>query len=96
MAVGAVGAHSRAPSAGGTHLSRTPKSLGALVAGFKSIVTKQVNVLRASPGTPLWQRNYHEHIIRDDEGARRIREYLANNPARWESVSENPRRQNRL
>jgi hypothetical protein len=35
------------------------------------------------PGTPLWQRNYWEHIIRDEESLTEIREYIENNPARW-------------
>jgi putative transposase len=87
-----VGAHSRAPSGDNSALSRTPKSLGSLVAGFKSTVTKQINTLRSTPGTPVWQRNYSEHIIRDDEGLRRIREYIANNLAMWESDMENPSR----
>ncbi len=38
----------------------------------------------------LWQRNYYEHIIRDDGELDRIREYVVGNPARWESDRENP------
>lgn len=88
----AVGAHSRAPVGQGSILWRAPKSLGSLVAGLKSTATKQINTLRATPGAPIWQRNYYEHIIRDDEALRRIREYIANNPALWESDTENPGR----
>jgi putative transposase len=87
-----VGAHSRAPSAGGTSLSRVPKSLGSLVAGFKAIVTKRINLRRAAPGTSVWQRSYYEHIIRDDDGLQRIRQYIVANPAMWESDSENTNR----
>ncbi len=29
-------------------------------------VTKQINIMRKLPGIPVWQRNYYEHIIRDD------------------------------
>jgi REP element-mobilizing transposase RayT len=72
-----IGAHSRAP------LRRTPKSLGSFVAGFKSIVTKRVNEIRGSWGQPVWQRNYYEHVIRDDEHLYTIRDYVLNNPARW-------------
>jgi len=38
----------------------------------------------------LWQRNYYEHIIRDDESLNSIREYIANNPLQWEMDRENP------
>lgn len=87
-----VGAHSRAPSGGESSLSRTPRSLGGLVAGFKSTVTKQINTLRASPGTPVWQRNYYEHIIRDEAALQRIRAYINDNPAAWEIDDEHPTR----
>lgn len=85
-----VGAHSRAPSGYDSMLRRSPRSLGALIAGFKSTVTTQINTLRASPRIPVWQRNFYEHIIRDDKGLRRIRDYIADNPAMWESDRENP------
>ena len=32
----------------------------------------------------LWQRNYHDHIIRDKQEYYRISEYIRNNPAQWE------------
>ena len=40
----------------------------------------------------LWQRNFYEHIIRDDDALERARRYISNNPARWASDSENPLR----
>jgi len=83
-----VGAHCRAPSARGINLSRTPQSLGSLIAGFKSTVTKQINILRASPGTPVWQRNFHEHVVRDEAASQRIREYIDGNPATWATDDE--------
>jgi putative transposase len=60
-----------------------PGSLGAIVRSFKSAVTKRINELRDMPGTPFWQRNYWEHIIRDERSLNRIREYIENNPGRW-------------
>lgn len=57
-----------------------PKSLSSLIAGFKSITTKQINILRNAPGTLVWQRNYYEHIIRSQDALDRIREYIINNP----------------
>jgi REP element-mobilizing transposase RayT len=38
----------------------------------------------------VWQRNYYEHIIRNDESLNRIREYILNNPVQWEMDRENP------
>src|SRR3954451_456259 len=75
---------------GGEHRSvmRRPRSLSTLVGGFKGMVTSQINARRGNADAPIWQRNYYEHIIRDDEGLQRIREYIANNPATWESDAE--------
>jgi len=41
----------------------------------------------------LWQRNYYEHIIRNEESLNRIREYIFTNPVRWVMDSENPYRE---
>ncbi len=38
----------------------------------------------------LWQRNYYEHIVRDEIELHRIREYIVNNPLQWELDRENP------
>lgn len=65
-------------------------SVASLVAGFKSAVTKRINALRGTPGLPVWQRNYYEHIIRDEESLNRIRQYILDNPARWAFDRENP------
>ncbi len=67
-----------------------PRSLGALIAGFKSAVTKQINQIHQTPGGGLWQRNYWEHIIRNEDEFNRIRKYIVNNPARWDLDQENP------
>ncbi|GAC1394894.1 MAG: transposase [Chloroflexota bacterium] len=65
-------------------------TIGALVRGFKAATTARVNTLRNSPGVPFWQRNYYEHIIRDDADLERIRAYVAANPARWTEDSLHP------
>ncbi len=41
----------------------TPSSLPTIVRSFKSAVTKRVNLLQRTPGAPVWQRNYFEHVI---------------------------------
>ena len=78
-----VGAHGRAP------LRRTERSLGSLIAGYKSAVTKRINRTRRTPGAPIWQRNYHDRIIRDERELARIRKYIRNNPLRWDMDPEN-------
>jgi len=60
-----------------------PKSIGAMVAGFKSAVTRQVNAMRNTPSANVWQRNYYEHIIRSEPELKGLREYIRNNPKRW-------------
>ncbi|GJQ59014.1 MAG: transposase [Candidatus Scalindua sp. AMX11] len=46
-----------------TYAFRSPsQTIGAMVRGFKSTVTKQINRCRDTPGIPVWQRNYYEHI----------------------------------
>ncbi|MFQ5799352.1 MAG: transposase, partial [Bacteroidota bacterium] len=69
-----------------------PKTIGALVAGFKSVVTKRINQMRATLGSPVWQRNYYEHVIRDEKSLNRIREYIITNPQFWRWDEENPER----
>jgi REP element-mobilizing transposase RayT len=54
------------------------------VGGFKSAATRRINEKRGTPGAPVWQRNYWEHIIRDEASYRKIAAYILNNPARWE------------
>ena len=46
--------------------------------------------MRGTPGVSIWQRNYHEHIIRNDASLNSIREYIVNNPLQWETDPENP------
>ena len=65
-------------------------SLPTIVRLFKSMTTKQINVLRPTPERPVWQRNYYEHIIRDDGELERICEYIMNNPLQWAEDENNP------
>ncbi len=63
---------------------RKPKSISSFMAGFKSAATKRINILRDTPRTPVWQRNYHERIIRDELALNNIRRYIQMNPLQWE------------
>ena len=68
------------------------KSVGAIVGGFKSACTSRVNGLRGTPGIPLWQRNFFERVIRNEEELLAVRRYIENNPAKWAEDEENPER----
>ncbi len=79
-----VGANGRSP------LRMQPRSLSSLIAGYKSAVTKSINILRNTPGFPVWQKNYFERVIRNEKELLRIREYIHNNPVQWDLDDENP------
>lgn len=84
-----VGAHGRAPLRNNGS-QRKPRSLGAFIAGFKSVAAKRINVLRETPAVPVWQRNYYERIIRNEDELIRTSEYILKNPACWEEDENNP------
>jgi putative transposase len=67
-------------------------SIGAILTQFKSMATKRANALNGTPGADLWQRNYYEHIIRDEDQLGRIREYIVNNPRQWAMDRDHPDR----
>ncbi len=67
-----------------------PGSLGAIVRSFKAAATRCINTLCGTPGEPVWQRNYYEHVVRDDADLDRIWRYIEANPARWDEDRENP------
>jgi putative transposase len=66
------------------------KPLGRLIGAFKTVSTKRINELRGTPGAPVWQRDFFEHIIRDDNALNRIRQYIQDNPANWAFDTDNP------
>ena len=91
----AVGATGGSPVVGTSTRSIRPhgpskRSLGAFVGGFKQAATIAINRARNSPGAPVWQRNYYEHVIRTEDELNRIRRYIADNPAAWPDDDDNP------
>ena len=66
------------------------KSLGRLIGAFKTVSTKRINELRHSLGSVVWQRNYYERVIRNEHELAGTREYIVNNPMKWELDKENP------
>lgn len=69
---------------------RPAPTLGDVLCALKSKTTVAINRYRNSAGAPVWQRNYYDHIIRNEESLNRIRRYIINNPLQWEKDVENP------
>ncbi len=65
-------------------------SLSTIVGAFKSAATKSINISRNTYGMPVWQRNYFERVIRNENELFRIREYVRFNPVKWDMDEENP------
>jgi REP element-mobilizing transposase RayT len=64
--------------------------LSEIIRGFKTFSARRINELRGIAGVPVWQRNYWEYIIRNEGELQRIREYIINNPMKWEEDKMNP------
>ena len=84
-----VGAHGHAPLPVRTR-QRPARSLGSFVAGYKAAATRRINEIRGTAGVPVWQRNYYDRVIRDEEELNRIRQYIIDNPLHWDEDPENP------
>ena len=67
-----------------------PRGLFEIVRQFKTFSSKRINEIRRTHGTPVWQRNYYEHIVRGEAELNKIREYIASNPSQWGKDKENP------
>lgn len=65
----------------------TSKTIGSIIRSFKIGVTKLVR--QQIPDAVVWQRNYYEHIIRDEKSLFFIRNYIRDNPLKWDSDGEN-------
>ncbi|MBI5352228.1 MAG: hypothetical protein HZB50_06280 [Chloroflexi bacterium] len=63
-------------------------SLGAIIGSYKMAVTRRIQ--REHNATSIWQRNYHEHIIRNEREMDNIWRYIESNPAHWGDDEENP------
>lgn len=59
------------------------RSIGAIISGFKSAVTKQINTLSNHSTPRIWHRNYHDHIVRSEASLNKIHQYVLSNPALW-------------
>jgi putative transposase len=61
-----------------------------IIRGFKTVSARSVNKRRKATGTPVWQRNYYEHIIRNEQSLQAIRQYIYNNPRSWQNDPLHP------
>jgi putative transposase len=82
---GGVGATGRSPLHYVDDRPRGPakRSLASFIGGYKPAVTRRINQMRDTPGARVWQRNYYERVIRDEDELARARGYVVDNPGRW-------------
>ncbi|NJN56725.1 MAG: transposase [Leptolyngbyaceae cyanobacterium SL_5_9] len=73
-----------------TEDATTRKSLGRLIGAFKTVSTKRINLMRDTSGSVVWQRNYYEHIIRNEKSLHYIRQYIHHNPVSWQQDQLHP------
>jgi len=78
------------------HASPIPKntngpksgSISAIIGSFKSAATKLFHAIPEHSGERLWQRNYYEHVIRNERDYQAISDYILANPINWEKDEE--------
>jgi REP element-mobilizing transposase RayT len=85
-----------APTTSQTSLKPAPTggrkrhSLPEIIRAFKTFSSRRINESREMIGVPVWQRNYYEHVIRNDRALNAIRNYIEANPLQWANDPENP------
>jgi len=67
-----------------------PRTIGSIVGSFKSATTRCANGIGLGNRFSIWQRNYYEHIIRDEDELNQVKEYIIQNPLKWQFDRENP------
>lgn len=75
----------------GGALVRRARLLSSNIAQFKASSTVAVSEARGMRGAKIWQRGFHEHVVRNDKDFDRIAWYIVTNPDRWETDDENQR-----
>jgi putative transposase len=88
-----VGAIHELPLQQTQQMERRRMTLPLVVGYLKMNSAKRVNEMMGTQGTPVWQRNYYEHIIRNEEEQQRISQYIELNPMRWNEDEENRARE---
>jgi REP-associated tyrosine transposase len=68
---------------------RTKMLLSRVIQQYKASVTRQINSLQEG-SCFKWQKSFYDHIIRNDKSLENLRQYIQNNPLKWELDRENP------
>jgi len=74
------------------HARRNAPTLSMAIGSFKSAVAREVNLLRDTPVSLVWQRGFYDRVIRDEADLDRVRCYIEESPLRWLGDEENPQR----
>jgi REP element-mobilizing transposase RayT len=64
-------------------------SIPTIIRSYKSAVALRIHYAQPNDDSPIWQRNYYEHVIRNTDDANRIHTYIESNPANWDIDKEN-------
>jgi putative transposase len=64
------------------------RTIGSIIRGFKGASTKKMRLIFNNLEDKIWQYNYYERIIRDENELNRIRKYIDNNPQKWQDDKE--------
>jgi len=80
----------KTPKKGGETPPLHTPTLGQIIAYFKYQSTKEMNSLGGDTITKFWQRNYYEHIVRNEKEMENIWKYIEANPSKWDEDEENP------
>ncbi|PVD52769.1 hypothetical protein DC498_07510 [Terrimonas sp.] len=70
----------------GAGASPAPTTVGNIIGAYKSLAANgclDIDKSKNETMGKLWQRNYYEHIIRDEKSYQNISNYIINNPAKW-------------
>ncbi len=83
------------PNNMGEYMDSPLRKIGNIVQWYKTMTTNQyIKCVKNSGWKPfekkLWQRNYYEHIIRNEEDLHKTKEYILNNPIQWNLDKNNP------
>ena len=71
-------------------INKKRHGLTEIIRAFKTFSSRKINKLYKISGTSVWQRNYYERIVRDEDELNKIRQYISDNPIKWELDKENP------
>lgn len=58
-------------------------TLGNVIGWYKYQASKEINLLRGTQGERVFQRSYHDHVIRNQQDYDEIWQYIENNPRKW-------------